>query len=400
MQITTSSQSALFNLRLLFAFILCSIGVSIAVASLTITVVPGTAVLLSKIGSGGGGNGGNTSSASSATNIFSPGSYVDYHEIGGETTIDPAPGPGAARFAAWRALHQGMHAAWAGRFTEAARLAATAAALGGSFDAVVTEALNLRAFTLVSLGDRQAAVSALVDAGATAATAPAALVVNFELLRAPADPSGASAGLAALALRSAPVSHAAVTEALTMRALELWENTDGPAEVPDSLRSALRSLVLQFTTLDTHMRLLRAMATADRQWIATDETAPDGQDVYMNFNNATFGFTIGTGPAGIVLVKSNNDGGLNTPADWAASGCNAFNALLTTTPADSDPTVCPDPADSNLWIAGPVIVDKSTSSNRHHTVYIPFERFDGTNFQLYLAISTDQGNIMGLVRAA
>ena len=133
-------------------------------------------------------------------------------------------------------------------------------------------------------------------------------------------------------------------------------------------------------------------AIDDRQWIATDETAPDGQDVYMNFNNATFGFTIGTGPAGIVLVKSNNDGGLNTPADWAASGCNAFNALLTTTPADSDPTVCPDPADSNLWIAGPVVVDKSTSSNRHHTVYIPFERFDGTNFQLYLAISTDQGN--------
>src|SRR5437868_2800454 len=93
MKITSSSQSALFNPRLLFAFILCSIGVSLAVASLTITVVPGTAVLLSKIGSGGGGNGGNTSSASSATNIFSPGSYVDYHEIGGEptTVVDRYP---------------------------------------------------------------------------------------------------------------------------------------------------------------------------------------------------------------------------------------------------------------------------------------------------------------------
>src|SRR5438045_3796388 len=50
-------------------------------------VVPNTAVLLvNTTGSGSGGNGGNTSSASSATNIFSPASYVDYHEIGGEPT--------------------------------------------------------------------------------------------------------------------------------------------------------------------------------------------------------------------------------------------------------------------------------------------------------------------------
>src|SRR2546423_7064691 len=64
-----------------------------------IQLVPDTAVLLSNTaGSGGGGNGGNTSSASSATNIFSPASYVDYHEIGGEptTVVDRYPfGPGA-----------------------------------------------------------------------------------------------------------------------------------------------------------------------------------------------------------------------------------------------------------------------------------------------------------------
>src|SRR5437868_332763 len=51
------------------------------------TLVPGTAVLLSNTtSSGGGGNGGNTSSASNSTNIFSPASYVDYHEVGGEPT--------------------------------------------------------------------------------------------------------------------------------------------------------------------------------------------------------------------------------------------------------------------------------------------------------------------------
>ena len=59
-----------------------------------IQLVPGTAVLLSNTtGSGGGGNGGNTSSASSSTNIFSPASYVDYHEAGGEptTAVDRYP---------------------------------------------------------------------------------------------------------------------------------------------------------------------------------------------------------------------------------------------------------------------------------------------------------------------
>src|SRR4051794_36416119 len=56
-------------------------------------LVPNTAVLLVNTGSGGGGNGGNTSSASSATNIFSPASYVDYHERGGEptTVVDRYP---------------------------------------------------------------------------------------------------------------------------------------------------------------------------------------------------------------------------------------------------------------------------------------------------------------------
>src|SRR5438270_3839575 len=52
-----------------------------------IQLVPGTAVLLSNTtGTGSGGNGGNTSSASSSTNIFSPASYVDYHQVGGEPT--------------------------------------------------------------------------------------------------------------------------------------------------------------------------------------------------------------------------------------------------------------------------------------------------------------------------
>src|SRR3982751_1679235 len=86
-----SSESGAFNLRIFLAFILCSIGASLAVAALTLNVVPGTAVLLSKSGSGP------LSSTSSNTNIFSPASYVDYKRFGGEptVTVDRYPFPGS-----------------------------------------------------------------------------------------------------------------------------------------------------------------------------------------------------------------------------------------------------------------------------------------------------------------
>src|SRR5947208_7375760 len=76
-----SSESGAFNLRIFLAFILCSIGASLAVAALTLNVVPGTAVLLSKSGSGP------LSSTSSNTSIFSPAAYVNYKSFGGEPTV-------------------------------------------------------------------------------------------------------------------------------------------------------------------------------------------------------------------------------------------------------------------------------------------------------------------------
>src|SRR5438105_3896652 len=82
-----------FNPRVFLAFILFSIGASLALAAAGIQLVPGTAVLLSN-SSGGGGNGGNTSSTTSSTNIFSPSVFVDYKRFGGEptVTVDRYPG--------------------------------------------------------------------------------------------------------------------------------------------------------------------------------------------------------------------------------------------------------------------------------------------------------------------
>src|SRR5438874_1142261 len=85
MQKNTSSRTGAFRPRLLLAFLLFGIGASLAVAALTTTLVPGTAVLLNQ--SGSSGNGGNTTSTSSATNIFSPAAYVDHKRFGGEPTV-------------------------------------------------------------------------------------------------------------------------------------------------------------------------------------------------------------------------------------------------------------------------------------------------------------------------
>src|SRR3982750_3072350 len=106
-------------------------------------------------------------------------------------------------------------------------------------------------------------------------------------------------------------------------------------------------------------------AIDDRQWVATDETAPDGQDVYMNFNNDSGCLETSEPGCSLVFVKRTNDGGMNTPADFAPSPWNAFPQTASRgAAADSEPTACPDPTDPDLWISGPVVVDKSSSARR------------------------------------
>src|SRR5213079_3518129 len=85
MQKNKSPEAGAFSPRLLLAFLLFSIGASLAVAAvLNVQLVPGTAVLLNQ--STSSGNGGNAKSTSSSTNIFSPAAFVDYKRFGGEPT--------------------------------------------------------------------------------------------------------------------------------------------------------------------------------------------------------------------------------------------------------------------------------------------------------------------------
>jgi hypothetical protein len=303
-------------------------------------LVPDTDVLLAKVANtGGGGNGGNTSSASSATNIFAPASYVDYHTLGGEPTtiVDRYPFvPGPNGFGATSQQYRD--------------LVYVSNPLGVGFP-------GYSEFYKSS------------DGGQTFRVPPH----NPYFTNEPVGTEGSGGGDSHQAVGQTThsvffidLSGACVTMNISRDLGEHWSSNKLGCEANPG-------------------------AIDDRQWVATDET--DGlQNVYMNFNNDTGCIATSEPGCSIVFVKSTNDGGANTPADFSASPCNAFSqTALPGATSDEQQTVCPDPTDPNLWIAGPVAVDTSSTSPYWHTLYIPFERQVGGNFVLYLATSTDKG---------
>src|SRR5436305_8592589 len=302
-------------------------------------LVPNTAVLLAKVASGGGGNGGNTSSASSATNIFAPASYVDYHEIGGEptTVVDRYPFvPGPYGFGAASQQYRD--------------LVYVSNPLGVGFP-------GYSEFYKSS------------DGGQTFRVPPH----NPYFFNEPLTTEGSGGGDSHQAVGQTThsvffidLSGACVTMTMSRGLGEHWSSNKLGCEANPG-------------------------AIDDRQWVATDETG-GLQNVYMNFNNDTGCIATSQPGCSLVFVKSSDDGGLNTPADFAASHCNAFSqTAIPGATSDGQQTVCPDPTDPALYIAGPVVVDTSTTSSHRHTLYIPFVRNNGGDFVMYMAVSTDQG---------
>src|SRR5205814_1806111 len=287
-------------------------------------LVPDTAVLLANTGSGGGGNGGNTSSASSATNIFSPASFVDYHEIGGEptTVVDRyAFGPGKMPSCAL------LGTPTTGTNTTCTQQAACPTATPTCYHDLVyvSNPIGLPTYSEFYKSS---------DGGQTFRV-PSHIPYFFNQPILNAGGGGDS--------------HHAVGE--ITHSVFFSDLAGGCVTMNVS-----RDLGESFSTNPLGCQF-NAGVIDDRQWVETDETASDGQDVFMNFNNDTIPFLTNTGPASIVLVKSTNDGGANTPGDWAASACNISSIVLPGA-SDSTPTDCPDPGDPDLWIAGPIVADK------------------------------------------
>jgi hypothetical protein len=140
----------------------------------------------------------------------------------------------------------------------------------------------------------------------------------------------------------------------------------------------------------------------DRQWVEADETYPgttaQGGNVYIsaiNLANAAFP----------TLIAARSTHGAANGSFVADSLCNPgtfTNGAGVGAPAsDTAGTPCPDPSDPYLWVAGPVVADKTArSGNEKHPVYIPFVRRLSTGglgldcpcaWQLYIAKSVDGG---------
>jgi hypothetical protein len=126
----------------------------------------------------------------------------------------------------------------------------------------------------------------------------------------------------------------------------------------------------------------------DRPWLAVDELRPDAtKKVYDSFID----YTDIVNPT-LAVAISNEDGELGT---YGEGPCNAATVNVPP-PTDATPTVCPDPFDKMLQVAGPTVVDLY----RTHNVYIPFIRGTsivpgltaGPPWSLWIARSTDGGN--------
>lgn len=144
-------------------------------------------------------------------------------------------------------------------------------------------------------------------------------------------------------------------------------------------------------------------AIDDRQWVESDQGFPGSKNAYISFIN----FSNIAAPS-LSLARSQHDG---DPGTFVTdSTCNTLNAQVPTGPiinglptvgaGDNEPTACPDPADKDLQIAGPVVADREGYSGRPtptHNLYIPFVRGTalvpgltaGPPYSLWVAKSTD-----------
>src|SRR5947209_8208901 len=316
MQKNTSSRSGAFNPRVFLAFILFSIGASLAAAVvLNVQLVPGTAVLLDQ--STSSGNGGNAKSTSSSTNIFSPAAFVDYKRFGGEPTavVDRypfgcPPNPCFFKDTVYVSAPQGFVEPRYSTFYKSSDL-------GQTFRVPFRTPFTAR------------------GVGAGQGGGDSHLVVGS-------------------------ISHKVYFVDLAFDHITMNVSTDeGENWTTDDVFGAGLDLV------------------DDRQWVEADEAYPattaQGGNVYIsaiNLLNVVFPTLIAARSTHGAASGSFLTDSACIPAVFAM-GANPLN------PAANDlvPTPCPDPSDPYLWVAGPVAADKTVrSGNSTHTVYIPFVR--------------------------
>src|SRR5207253_1902930 len=134
-------------------------------------------------------------------------------------------------------------------------------------------------------------------------------------------------------------------------------------------------------------------AIDDRQWDEADEFGAT-QNVYVTFINFT-----NAGAPSIGFARSEDDGETYIRGNCSTLTDNIGNPLPT-----ASETFCPDPIDTRLQVAGPIVADKNGTTTRPptHNLYVPFVRggpqggtaqvVGGPPWEIWVAKSTDKGD--------
>lgn len=310
------------------AVVLGLVVVSAAAASTNLNLLPGTAVLLSKSGSGP------LSSTSSATNTFAPAVFADYKHFGGEptTTVD--------------------------RYTKLT---------SGTFNgrSCSTKSPCYPDFVYVSspqgfVEPHYSTFFKSSDLGATFRTTQHFPATDLETFN---EGGGGDSYIAV-----GQVTHKVFF-------------TDLPADcITVNISNDFGE---SFQSSDSDACGFNPGAVDDRNWLAVDELGAT-QNVYVSFIN----FTNAAAPT-LSLTRSLQDG---APGTFGPdSTCNA-GTLAVGTGNDAAPSPCPDPTDLRLWVAGPVVADVYNSHNVYIPfVRAGNAVTGGPPYDLYVAISTDGG---------
>src|SRR6266550_6179561 len=313
-----------------------------------IDLLPGTAILLDQ--SSGSGSGGNATSTSSSTNIFSPAAFVDYKRFGGEPTavVDRYP------------------------FFDAACTAISKPSPCFKDTVYVSAPQGF-------VDPRYSTFYKSTDLGQT-------FRVPFHFPDTTKNiGTGQGGGDSHLVVGSLSHKVYFVDLALDHITMNVSSN-EGENWTTDDVIGTSVGLV------------------DDRQWVEADEafpaTAVDGGNVYIsaiNLLDAAF-------PTLIALrsKKGAASGSFDTDSTCTstsyAMGANPLNPAAN----DGMATSCPDPSDPYLYVAGPVVADKTVrTGNAVHAVYVPFVRHISLGgagldcpcpWQLYVAKSVNVGD--------
>jgi hypothetical protein len=311
-------------------------------------LLPGTAILLDQ--SSGSGSGGNATSTSNSTNIFSPAAFVDYKRFGGEPTVVVDRYP----------------------FTNAAQCSPNPAPCYKDL-----------VYTSSPQGVVEPHYSTFYKSDDLGQTFRVPTHTPFT-----AFVTGTTGGGGDSHLVVGAVSHRIYFVDLALSCITINTSTDlGESWTSDQFGCGANLL-------------------DDRQWVEADEQYPgltaQGGWVYISAINLA-------NPALPTLMASRapgNTAGQVPGAFVASSPCNPGTFAVGSNPVDPAAndgvaTPCPDPADPYLYVAGPVVADKTMrTGNASHPVYVPFVRRISQGglgldcpcpWQLYVAKSIDGG---------